>query len=75
MKYAEIKKNGVVDIPEEIAAKYKNSKFVIIEDGDVIILKKIKQPEIDNIFLSEEAPDLEQISNLVHEARSNYGKD
>jgi hypothetical protein len=66
--------DNTITLPEAVAQKFQpTDRFVLLQQDDTIILKRIVAPSISAIV--EAAPDepamsLDEISDIVHELRS-----
>ena len=75
MKIATLSKDGKLVLPEEIAKKFTESdKFVVIEEGGMVILNPIRMPDVSEIakrVKDTEPMSLEEISEEVHRYRKD----
>ena len=73
MKLAKMTEDGKILLPEEVAKKLKPfQRFVVIEDGEEVILNPIRIPDANEIAkrAKSSAPlTLEEISEEVHQYR------
>ena len=75
MKIATLSKDGKLVLPKEIAKKFTEAdKFVVIEEGGMVILNPIRMPDVSEIAKSvkdTEPMSLEEISEEVHRYRKD----
>ena len=74
MDIAKIKPDLQIDFPLKVKEWLRTEKeLVVLMEGDTLILKKIKSPQLSSIAsrYSEKAMPLNQISDEVHEYRKN----
>ncbi len=73
MKIATLSKDGKLVLPEEIAKKFTEAdKFVVIEEGGMVILNPIRIPDVSEVakrVKDTEPMSLEEISEEVHRYR------
>jgi hypothetical protein len=75
MKIATLSKDGKLALPKEIAKKFTEAdKFVVIEEGGMVILNPIRMPDVSGIakrVKDTEPMSLEEISEEVHRYRKD----
>lgn len=75
MKIASLSKDDKLVLPEEIANKFTEAdKFVVIEEGGMVILNPIRIPDVSEVakrVKDTEPMSLEEISEEVHRYRKD----